>query len=406
MTDSLSRSASTRRQRVVEFFGLTPEIFAVSTSMFLLGCGENLWRRFLPTYLQSLGAPITAIGAFGTAEDFLDGVYQYPGGWVADRHGRRFALVIFTALAALGYAVFWVLPSWRFAFVGLALIMAWDSMASPTLFAVVGDALPTAKRAMGFTVQSILRRIPIVIAPTLGGLAIAAYGIRGGVRLGLILSIAMAAVTIAVASRIRIPVVPDHQTITIRHVWRSFPSSLRWLLFSDVFIRTCDGLVDVFLVIYAINVIGVDAPSFGLLIAIQALTTIVVQVPASRLAEHVGKKPLVTATFIAFALFPIAVVRSTSFDWLVLAFVVGGLRELGEPARKALIVDFAAPALRGRVVGLYYLCRSVAIAPAAFVGGLLWRVSPSLPFYIAGLIGLGGVLAFARTDASLDTAAS
>ena len=82
---------------------------------------------------------------------------------------------------------------------------------------------------------------------------------------------------------------------------------------------------------------------------------------------------------------------------MVAAFIVGGLRELGEPARKALIVDFAAPTLRGRVVGLYYLCRSLAIAPAAFVGGLLWRESPALPFYVAAAIGMTGVIAFVFT---------
>jgi MFS family permease len=386
-----------RRERAAEFFGLTPEIVAVSTSMFLLGCGENLWRRFLPKYLQALGAPITAIGAFGTAEDFLDGIYQYPGGFVTDRYGRRFALTLFISLAAVGYAVYWLLPSWQLAFLGLALVMAWTSAASPTLFAVVADALPKAKRTMGFTVQSILRRVPIVIAPAIGGLAVASFGIRSGVRVGLGVSIAMAIVTLVVVSRLRIPVVSDHEPVTVRHVWRSFPSSLRWLLVSDVFIRTCDGLVDVFLVIYAINVVGIGAPSFGLLISIQALTTIVVQVPSAHIAERAGKKPFVTATFIAFALFPIGVVLAKSFAWLVVAFVIGGLRELGEPARKALIIDFAAAALRGRVVGLYYLCRSLAIAPAAFIGGLLWRVSPALPFYVAGVIGLCGVVAFVAT---------
>jgi MFS family permease len=365
--------------------------------MFLLGCGENLWRRFLPKYLQALGAPITAIGLFGTAEDFLDAVYQYPGGWIADRFGRRFALMLFVALAALGYVVYWLLPAWPLAFVGLALVMSWTSMASPTLFAVIGDALPKAKRTMGFTVQSILRRVPIVMAPTIGGLAVAAYGIRGGVRLGLAISVAMAVITIHVASRIRIPVVRDASPVTVRHVWRSFPSALRWLLVSDVFIRTCDGLVDVFLVIYAINIVGIGAPTFGALIATQALTTILVQVPAARIAERTGKKSFVTATFIAFALFPLAVVIAKGIVWLVAAFVIGGLREIGEPARKALIIDFAAPALRARVVGLYYLCRSLTIAPAAFIGGLLWRVSPALPFYVAAAIGGIGVVAFVTT---------
>src|SRR5688572_20979297 len=163
--------------------------------MFLMALGEELWKRFLPKYLEGLGAPVVAIGVFGTARDFLDGVYQYPGGWFADRYGRRSALILFVGLAAVGYAAYLTAPSWPFVFLGLVFAMAWTSMASPTLFAVVGDALPKGRRAMGFTVQSILRRVPILVAPTLGGIAIATCGLRGGVRVGLYVSIALAAVT-------------------------------------------------------------------------------------------------------------------------------------------------------------------------------------------------------------------
>ena len=119
-----------------------------------MGFGENLWRRFLPKYLELLGAPITAIGLFGITEDFLDGVYQYPGGWVADRFGRRLALLLFIALATVGYAVFWAAPSWRYAFLGLVFVMAWTSMASPTLFAVVGDSLPNHRRTVWVPTQN------------------------------------------------------------------------------------------------------------------------------------------------------------------------------------------------------------------------------------------------------------
>jgi MFS family permease len=394
---SVSEGDVGRGARIAAYFGLEPNLVATSAAMFLLGCGENLWRRFLPKYLESLGAPITAIGLFGSVEDVLDGAYQYPGGWIADRYGRRRALLLFITVAAAGYAVYAVLPAWPLAFVALALVMAWSSMASPTLFAVVGDALPREKRTMGFTVQAVLRRVPIIIAPVLGGLAVAAYGVRAGVRLGLAVSVAMAAATLAVASRIRIPVVPDAAPVTARHVWSAFPLPLRWLLASDVFIRTCEGMVGVFIVLYAVDVVGVSAPRFGALVAVQALTSILVYLPAARIAERTGKKPFVVATFVAFALFPLTVVWATSFAWLVLAFVVGGLREVGEPARKALIVDLAAPALRARVVGLYYLARSLAIAPAAFVGGLLWRVSPAVPFFIAAAVGAVGVVVFLLT---------
>src|SRR5215217_5420601 len=311
------------RQRLTHTLGLEPNVVVVSAAMFLMGLGENLWRRFLPKYLEALGAPVAAIGLFGTTEDFLDGVYQYPGGWVADRFGRRRALLIFVALATIGYAVFWAAPSWKYAFLGLVFVMAWTSMASPTLFAVVADSLPPERRTMGFTVQSVLRRVPIAIAPSLGGLAVAAIGLRAGMRLGLAISIALAIITLAVAARIRIPVVIEPAPTNIVGVWRSLPRPLRWLLTSDVFIRTCEGMVDVFLVLYAINVVGISATQFGVLVGVQMATAIVSYFPAARLADRTGRKPFVVATFVAFSLFPLAVVVSHSFRALVLAFVVG-----------------------------------------------------------------------------------
>jgi MFS family permease len=158
---------------------------------------------------------------------------------------------------------------------------------------------------------------------------------------------------------------------------------LYWLAPSWPFV-----FVDVFLVLYATNVVGITAAQFGFLIGIQMATSILVDIPAGRVADRATRKPFVIATFIAFSLFPIAVVSARSFAAVALAFVVGGLREIGEPARKALIVDLAQPHLRARSVGLYYLVRSLAIAPAAFVGGVLWKVSPGLPFYVAAVAGV------------------
>jgi MFS family permease len=390
-------STDTRVARVSAFLGLERNIVAVSGAMFLMGLGEELWKRFIPKYLEALGAPVAAIGLYGTSRDFLDGVYQYPGGWVADQYGRRNALLLFVCLAAIGYGIYWVAPSWPWIFVGLAFVMAWSSMASPTLFAVVGDALPKGRRAMGFTVQSILRRVPIVIAPTLGGLAIVAHGVRDGVRLSLIATIGLAVATIAVVQRVNIPIALQHGPTNIVGVWRALPPTFRRLLASDVFIRTSEGLVDVFLVLYATNIVGISAPQFGVLIAVQMLTAILIYLPAARIADRVGRKPFVVATFVAFSCFPIAVVSARSFGTLVLAFIVGGLREIGEPARKALIVDLAQPHLRARSVGIYYLLRSLAITPAAFVGGVLWQVRPSLPFLAAGVIGSIGTVLFALT---------
>ena len=381
----------------MDALGLERNVVAVAVAMFLLGLGENLWKSFLPKYMQALGAPVVAVGLFGTLRDFLDGAYQYPGGWIADRWGRRRALFVFIAVAAVGYAVYAVAPSWPFLLAGLVFGMAWTSMASPTLFAVVGDALPRGRRAIGFTVQSILRRLPIVIAPTLGGVAIALLGVRGGVRLGLGITIALSFVALAAVARVRIPVLREETPTGIRGVWRSLPPPLRWLLASDVLIRTCEALVDVFLVIYATSIVGLTAPQYGALVAIQMATAILVYVPASKIADRTGRKPFVIATFVCFAAFPVAVVVSRTFPALAAAFVVGGLREIGEPARKAMIVDLSRPEIRARSVGLYYLVRSAAIAPAAFTGGLLWGIDPSIPFLVAASVGMAGAVLFAAT---------
>jgi MFS family permease len=69
------------------------------------------------------------------------------------------------------------------------------------------------------------------------------------------------------------------------------------------------------------------------------------------------------------------------------ASVLAGLREIGEPARKALIVDLAEPSRRGETVGAYYLVRGLAVAPAPLLGGALWSVSPQLAFAVAAVAG-------------------
>jgi MFS family permease len=387
----------TRRiQKARDSLGLERNVVAVSAAVFLLGMGEELWKKFLPKYLEGLGAGTLVIGLFGTAKDFFDAIYQYPGGWLADRLGRRRAFLIFIMLASVGYLVYAVAPSWPFVFVGLAFTMAWSSMASPAIFAVIGDALPKERRAMGFTLQSMLKRVPMTLAPVLGGSLIAAVGILAGVRAGLVITLILAGVTAFIILAINIPIIIG-APVRLGGVWRSFHGALKRLLVSDIIIRTCEGLAEVFIILYATNIIGVSLAEYGALVAVQMTTAILVYIPSAKIADRIGRKPFVIATFLCFALFPLAVVAARGFSSLVVAFIIGGLREIGEPSRKAMIVDFAEPHLRARSVGLYYLVRSLSITPAAALGGLLWKFAPQTPFITAGVVGIIGTLVFAAT---------
>lgn len=386
----------TRRERVKDYFGLERNILAASCAVFLLGMGEEMWKKFLPKYLESLGAGTLAVGLFGTAKDFFDAVYQYPGGWIADHLGRRAAFLIFIALASIGYLICLFSPSWHYVFLGLAFAMAWHSMASPAIFAVIGDSLPKERRAMGFTVQSILKRIPMIIAPVIGGALIVSAGIVGGVQTGLFVTLILAAIAALIILLVNIPI-KIGEPVNVHGVWQSFHGALRRLLVSDIIIRTCEGMAEILIVLYATNILGISLAQYGILVAIQMTTAILVYIPSAKIADRFGRKPFVIVTFLCFALFPLAVTLAFNFPSLVLAFIIGGLREIGEPSRKAMIVDFAEPHLRARTVGLYYLVRSLSITPAAFVGGILWGVAPQTPFIVAGIIGIVGTIVFAAT---------
>src|SRR5438874_3281049 len=192
---SESDAKETRRARLADFLSLERNVTIASAAILLIGFGEELWTKFLPKYLEALGASAPIVGLFGTGQDFFDAVYQYPGGWLSDRYGRRRAFLIFIALASVGYLVYLFSPSWPVVFVGLALSLAWHSMASPAIFAVIGDSLPRERRAMGFTLQSILKRVPIVIAPVIGGALISSLGVVRGVHAGLIVTLILVVIT-------------------------------------------------------------------------------------------------------------------------------------------------------------------------------------------------------------------
>jgi MFS family permease len=120
-----------------------------------------------------------------------------------------------------------------------------------------------------------------------------------------------------------------------------------------------------------------------------------VYLPVARLADRMNRKPFVLATFAFFALFPLALATARGAAGLTAAFVIAGLRETGEPARKSLILDLASAGARGRAVGLYYLIRGLAVFAAPLVGGWLWILDRRLPFYVAFGVGAAGFLVHA-----------
>jgi MFS family permease len=371
---------------------LRPGVRALAAGLFVYGFGEELWFRYLPAYLRSLGGSALAVGAFGTLKDLLDAGYAYPGGVLADRLGSRRALLLFGWLTTAGFVLYLAHPTAPVIFAGLFLVMAWQSLGLPATFALIGEGLAGSGRLVAFTVQSVVKRLPILLAPPIGGWLIGRCGMAPGMRFGFAISVATSLLMLAGMRRaFRRSAAPAAAGGTRPPGPVRLRPALRQLLVADCLIRLCEGLPEVFLVIWALEVAKVSAARFGLLTAILMATAITSYVPAAMLAGRAEKKPFVVLTYVFFTLFPIAVVASRSFGALAAAYVVGGLREIGEPARKALIVDLAEGS-PGRTVGLYYSIRGFAVAGASAIGGALWTVRPSLTFLAAAALGVTGTL--------------
>jgi hypothetical protein len=142
-----------------------------------------------------------------------------------------------------------------------------------------------------------------------------------------------------------------------------------------------------------------------------ATTALATYIPIAKWVDSAASpRPFIGVTFLLFAIFPICLVMlpraATALGFpviagLVPAYVLNGLRELGEPARKALITTGFAPEVRARAVGVYWGLRSFAFCPAPIVAAWLWaRLGPEITFLLGGSIGLAGTALFLRRRAA------
>ena len=166
------------------------------------------------------------------------------------------------------------------------------------------------------------------------------------------------------------------------------------MLVSDILIRFCERIPYAFVILWAMDAGGVTAQQFGYLVTFEMVTAMFCYIPVAHLADKYGRRPFVLITFVFFTLFPLTLLWAHDFRWLTLAFIVRGLKEFGEPARKALIIGEAVPELRARTYGAYYLIRDCTVTSGSFLGAWLWSVSPQANFIGAAICGALGTIWF------------
>jgi MFS family permease len=392
-----------RRGRLAEFLGLRRSVMGLLGMVVLVGMGEHMAERFLPLYLQQLtrgATTVLAIGLLAGMDDLLSALYSFPGGYLSSRLGTKRALLLFNLLSMAGYLVVILVPTWWAVLLGAAFFISWSAISLPATMALVARAVPRNRRTMGVSVQSLVRRIPKTLGPVVGGAFIAGWGVSRGVRLAFVAALVMAGLAIVLQQTLieddRHAAKGAEAEKNPLRMFRRMSPALRNLLASDILIRFCERIPDAFVVVWCTRwvVSPISEFQFGILSAVENITAVLCYIPVARMADRLGKKPFVAITFGFFTLFPLVLLFSRSLWPLMLAFVVRGLKEFGEPTRKALIMDLAPEDAKDAMFGLYYLIRDVIVAFAAFGGALLWGIRPELSLCVAFVFGIIGTTWF------------
>ncbi len=387
-------------RRLADFFGLKRNLVVLLVAIFVIGAGEELWMRFVPKYLQALGASVFLIGLYDALRTLLGAIYAYPGGVLVDTWGHRRAFLVFNLVSILGYALVLFIPHWGAVIAGMFLFLSWTCFSLPATFSLVGETLTANRYSMGVGIQSVIKRLPIMIAPIFGGILIDRFGIIPGVRIALIMSIFLSVATIFVQLQLRKE--PKEEIATderwnIWRSWREFNVPMRRLLLSDVLVRFCERIPYAWVVIFAMDYIGVSAKQVGVLTTIEMLAATLCIIPASHVADKYGREPFVVVTFIMFTLFPISLLISRSFSALVIAFMIRGFKEFGDTSRKALIIGYSESERRGQMIGTYYLVRDLIVSSGAILGAYLWTLGPRVNFLGAAALGIVGTIFYMKT---------
>jgi len=394
--------------RIVEALGLRRSIVGMLSMAVLVGMGERMAERFLPVYLIALGSGMFWPGLLNGLNDVLGALYAFPGGWLADKIGVKRSLLVFNLLAIAGFALVVAIPNWRAVVIGSFLFLSWSAISLPGTMGLVSKSLPKQKHVMGVSLHSLVRRFPMALGPIIGGIFIDRYGPVTGVRMAFAAAIAMALVAL-VAQQILIeedkrPATPREIENNPLRLLRGFSPELKNLLVSDILIRFCEQIPYAYVVLWCMKDFAgarISATQFGVLTSVEMATAVLCYLPVARLADRGSKKPFVLATFVNFALFPLVLLFCRTYGALFIAFVVRGLKEFGEPTRKALIMELAPESRKAAAFGAYYLCRDAVISLAAFGGAYLWTVSPALNLLTAFGFGIAGAiwfLAFGKDD--------
>jgi len=395
-------------------------------SWILMDFAGELPGQYYPDYVLQLGGTATALGVITLASMLALAAVQFPGGYLADKYGRRWLISTFTFGVAIAYVFPMLAPSWHFILIG-ELIRSFCLIYQPALNAMFADSLPSEKRGMGFSIINLIMSVSTTPAPAVALLLITSFGPIRGMRIAY--GIVMVLFLIAAAIRLKLKeTVENVRRPSLREalssypealregitVWRKVPSSMFFLFISALVFRFSFTLTGPFILVYAFYVMqigGAPDPSlpsdvdpalqlarerWGYVNIVLFLSMILLSLPTGQIIDKIGrKKPLILSGLLTLpAIFLFIYGNYFTLFISMILWGAGGL--LGFSAFQALFADLVPRNLRGKVTGSMNFFTYISMAIGGVTGGLLYdNVSPQTPYLLMTLlIGLATLIAF------------
>jgi MFS family permease len=356
-------------------------------------------------YVQALGGTGLELGIIGLVNFLCLALVAFPGGYLADKYGRRQLITTMTFGMAVSFLFFAFAGSWHYILVG-TIMNSLCLIYQPALFAMVQDSVPVDRRGMGSSIMQLIHGAFNTPGPVIAGFLLLRFGLVTSMRI--IYALMTVLFLVAAVWRLRLtetmskgePIrlkdvvssYPKAISESIR-VWKTLPRSTLWLLIGQIIMMFSLALTQVINAVYARDVLHIPEEQWWLTFIPLLLVMILASVPIGLMIDRIGRKiPLILGVGV-FALGSWFFIDGDLF----MIMVSMGLLGLGQLAlmagSSALFADLVQQENRGKVVGFTNFAGYLAMGFGMLFGNFLYVGSvPQMPFYVSLVLALPELL--------------
>jgi len=380
-----------------EFSFLRGNVLVMMTSWSVMNFAAAVPMTYYSLFVLALGGSPFIIGAMEFVFFLALASVQFPGGYLADKHGRK-SLVVNLTFAMAFANVFCVLaPSWPFVLLGLMLQNVFLGALVPRLQAIMADSIPSKKRGMGFSIVMLVNNAAMIFSPVVAGFLCLRYGLILGMRVAYAITVAAFLMAASIRGRLIETLKVDNNGFSLSNLFREYPNAVKeglavWkkLPFSMLLLFLTNAASSFFgamflpyQVVYATKVLHIGDFSWALVMMWFSASMVFLALPSGKLADKIGRKWPTFASWILFACYPLLFLAGGLFTLLVAYLFFGASNALFAAAYQALEADSVPQELRGKEAGCSYFIIFVLMALGGLTGGFLYQnVSPALPFIL------------------------